>query len=44
VRKALNVKIITAKTLEALLLFLGIQADDSRQAMDNKMNLARIEI
>lgn len=44
VRKELNVKIITPKTLEALLLFLGIQSDDSRQGLDNKLNQARIEI
>lgn len=38
VRKALNVKIITAKTIEALLLFLGIQSDDSKQGLDTKLN------
>lgn len=44
VRKELNVNIITAKTIEALLLFLGIQSDDSKQGLDNKLNSARIEI
>jgi hypothetical protein len=36
--------IVTPKTIEALMKFLGIEPDDRRQNLDNKLNLARIEI
>ena len=44
VKKDLNVDIVTAKTIEALLLFLGIRPDDRKQLLDDKMNKVRIEI
>ena len=36
--------IVTAKTIEGLLRYLGIQLEDTKQAMDKKLNEHRIEI
>ena len=44
VRKDLDVNIVSAKTIEALMRFLGIEPDDSRYGLDNKLNKVRIEI
>ena len=44
VRPALDVDIVTAKTIEALMLFLGIRPDDHPYVLDDKMNKVRIEI
>ena len=44
IRKDINVGVVSAKTIEALLRFLGIEPDDSRYQLDNKLNSARIEI
>ena len=38
VKKDLDVMIVTAKTIEALLKFLGIEPEDTRQGLDNKLN------
>jgi hypothetical protein len=44
VRKDLDVHVVSAKTIEALMKFLGIEPDDSRYGLDNKLNKVRIEI
>jgi hypothetical protein len=44
IRKGLEVGIVSAKTIEALMKFLGIEPDDSKYLMDNKLNKVRIEI
>lgn len=44
IKKDLDVMIVTAKTIEALLRFLGIEPEDTRQGLDNKLNQNRIEI
>lgn len=36
--------VVSAKTIEGLMKFLGIEPDDSKQGLDNKLNQARIEI
>ncbi len=36
--------IVSSKTIEALLMFLGIEPDDHRYILDNKLNQHRIEI
>jgi len=36
--------VVSAKTIEALMRFLGIEPEDTRQGMDNKLNQVRIEI
>ena len=38
IRKDLNVMVVTAKTIEALMKFLGIEPEDTRQGLDNKLN------
>ena len=44
IRKDINVGVVSAKTIEAILKFLEIEPDDSRYQLDNKLNKARIEI
>ena len=44
VGKDYEVDIISVRTLEALLIFLGIEPDDSKSKLDKKMNSVRIEI
>lgn len=44
IKKDLDVNIVSAKTIEALLKFLGLESDISRQGLDNRLNKARIEI
>jgi len=44
VKKPMNVDIISAKTIEALLRFLGIEPEDTRAGLDNKFNKVRIEV
>ena len=44
VKKDLDVMVVTAKTIEALLKFLGLEPDISRQGLDDRLNKARIEI
>ena len=44
IKKDLDVMIVTAKTIEALLKFLGLEPDISRQGLDDRLNKARIEI
>ena len=44
IKKDMNVEVVSAKTMEAMLIFLGIEPDDSRYQLDNKLNKARIEI
>ena len=44
VRKECDVDIITSKTIEALLKYLGIEPDDSQTKLDSKFNKQRIEI
>jgi hypothetical protein len=44
VKKSFDVGVITPKTIEALLRFLGIEPDDNAQVMNSKLNLARIEV
>jgi hypothetical protein len=38
IKKDLDVNIVSAKTIEALLKFLGLEPDISRQGLDNKLN------
>jgi hypothetical protein len=38
IKKDLNVMIVTSKTIEALMKFLGIEPDLTRQGMDNRLN------
>ena len=40
----MEVGVVSAKTIEALMKFLGIEPDDSRYLLDNKLNKMRIEI
>lgn len=44
IRKELDVMIISAKTIEALLRFLEIEPEDSIYLLDKKLNQHRIEI
>lgn len=44
VRKDLNIEVVSPKTIIALMKFLGIEPEDSRQNLDNKLNQHRIEI
>jgi len=38
VRKDLDFSVISPKTIIALMKFLGIEPEDSRQNLDNKLN------
>ena len=36
--------VVTAKTIEAMMKYLGIEPEDTRYGLDNKLNQHRIEI
>jgi hypothetical protein len=44
VRKEFNVDLIQAKTVEALLRYLELEADEKAKSLDLKLNSHRIEI
>ena len=44
IRKDLNVMVISARTIEGLMRFLGIEPEDTKYGLDAKLNQARIEI
>mmetsp|Transcript_19465 Transcript_19465/g.14145 ORF Transcript_19465/g.14145 Transcript_19465/m.14145 type:complete len:114 (+) Transcript_19465:2011-2352(+) len=44
IKQELRVEVVSAKTIEALLKFLGIEPDDHRYVLDQKLNQHRIEI
>ena len=44
IRRALDVDVISSKTIEALLKYLGLETDEHMYLLDNKLNKKRIEI
>lgn len=44
IKQDLKIDIVSAKTIEALLKFLGIEPDEHRYLLDAKLNQHRIEI
>jgi len=44
IKKDLDINVVSAKTIEALLRYLGIEPEEHPYALDNKLNQKRIEI
>jgi hypothetical protein len=43
-KKAFDVDVISAKTIEAILKYLGIEPEEHMYLLDDKLNKKRIEI